>query len=116
MTDLEPIDPRQAVDLYIEHKKTEYAYSTVQSHKSRLKYFLEWCARNDIENMNTLTGCDLYAYRVWPKNEGDLNRVSLKSALATLRAFTRFCESIEGVEQDLHVKIQLPQLSKNETV
>ena len=116
MTDLEPIGPQRAVELYIDHKQTEYATSTVQSHRSRLKFFLEWCAHENIENMNTLTGRDLYNYRVWRKNEGELNRVSLKSALATLRAFIRFCEGIEAVEQDLHIKVQLPLLSKNENV
>jgi integrase len=44
----------------------------------------------------------------------DLNPVSLKGQLDTLRAFIRFCESIDAVEPDLHNKVLSPSLDRGD--
>lgn len=54
--DLEPIDPETALELYLAEKESEYAASTVRSHRSRLDFFVRWCAEHGIDNLNDLTG------------------------------------------------------------
>lgn len=44
------------------------------------------------------------------KNNGDLNPVSLRTQLPTLRAFVRFCESTDAVESGMHEEILLQTL------
>jgi integrase len=44
----------------------------------------------------------------------DLNKVSLRTQLKSLRVFIKWCESIDAVEQELHEKILLPTPSKEE--
>ena len=116
MTELEPIDPETAVQMYLDSREREVSKMTLDSHRSRLQFFTSWCADNDIENLNNLTGRDLHAYRIWRRNDGDLAPASEKTQMATLRVFIRWCESIDGVPVDLHTKVVSPELSVGEGV
>ena len=57
--DLEPISPEDAVELYLADKENDVAAATLQSHRSRLRYFLQWCENQEITNLNTLSRRDL---------------------------------------------------------
>lgn len=109
---LEPTTPEEALDLYLRERSTEVADSTLQAHEYRLSHFVRWCNEvAGIDNTNNLTGRDLHRYKLWRQEDGDLNKVSLKSQMDTLRVFLRFCESIDAVEPDLHSKVMSPTLS-----
>jgi len=114
--DLEPIAPQKAVDLYLAQREDDASERTVQAHRYRLKHFVRWCGQEDLTNLNDLTGRRLYEYRLWRKDDGDLNPVSLRTQLSTLRAFVRFCESIDAVESGTHEEILLPTLDANDDV
>jgi integrase len=97
---------------------------TRTSHRSHLRAFVEWCREKaGIDNMNHLTGRDLYQFRVWRREGGyskgmdeEIAPKTLHSALATVRSFLRFCGTIEAVEEDLYEKVALPSLSESEEV
>lgn len=110
--DLEPISPAEALDLYLEDKKREYQPSTVGSHRSRLGFFISWCEDQGIANMNNLTARALHEYRVWRRE--DLNVVSEKTQLDTLRIFIEWCETIDGVSPGLFLKIDSPTIPDGE--
>lgn len=112
--ELEPLEPETAVELYLAQRDEDSAERTKQAHWYRLKHFLRWCDEEGISNLNTLTGRKLYQYRTWRRNDGDLNTVSLRTQLSTLRKFIRFCETIDGVEGGLYDSIVLPTLDDNE--
>lgn len=120
---LEAISPEHAVDLYLDARRDDAADWTIRSHKSRLRPFKEWCEEKGIENMNALNGRDLYEYRVW-RREGNYSKSkvdelapkSLKTQLSTLRAFLRFCQTIEAVPEDLYLKVPIPNLSHGDEV
>lgn len=104
--------PDEALELYLRERSTEVTENTLQSHEYRLNHFVRWCNEvAEIENVNNLTGRDLHRYKLWRQEDGDLNQVSLKSQMDTLRVFLRFCESIDAVEPDLHSKVMSPTLS-----
>jgi integrase len=105
--------PKEALNLYLRERSTEVTESTLQAHEYRLNHFVRWCnGEGEIQNMNTITGRNLHHYKLWRKEDGDLNQVSLKSQMDTLRVFIRFCETIDAVETDLHSKIISPILSE----
>lgn len=108
--------PETAVQLYLDARRDESATETIKTHESRLSYFLQWCNKKGIENTNTLTGRMLYEYRLWRKNEGDINTVTLRSQISTVRTFIEFLETVEAVPTDLHEKIVLPKLDDGEGV
>ncbi|WP_224333502.1 tyrosine-type recombinase/integrase [Haloprofundus halobius] len=110
-TPLEPIEPHRAAELYLGQRETEVARSTLQAHRSRLRYFCRWCDQEGIDNMNDLTGRKLHEFRLWRRDDGDLNPVSEKTQMQTIRVFIRWCESIEAVENDLSTKVQSPSLA-----
>ena len=111
---LEPIEPTTGVELYLADKERELSEATITSHKYRLGHFVRWCDKEDITNLNELTGRNLHEYRQWRRNEGDLSPISEKTQMDTVRVFIRWLESIDGVEQDLHTKVRSPTLDDDE--
>lgn len=114
--ELEPITPADAVELYLAERETEVAAATLRSHRSRLRYFVNWCENQEITNLNTLSGRDLQQYRLWRRNDGDLAPASERTQMDTLRVFIRWCESIDAVHADLSTKVTSPTLSENQAV
>ena len=122
MTDnLDPLAPAEAVNMFHDAMRDEHAESTRNSAKHRLRSFLQFCDENDIENLNSLSGRDLYEYRIWRREgHGDgrepIKLVTLKSQLATLRRFLRFAANIDAVPPELYEQISLPTMSHGEAV
>jgi Site-specific recombinase XerD len=111
---LEPLSPERALELYLQERQTEAAESTVKARRYRLGHFVRWCDEEGLENVNELTGRLLHEYRLWRREDGDLNKVSVKSQMDTLRVFIRWCETIDAVEPDLSTKVLSPNLSNGE--
>ncbi|MFC6992712.1 tyrosine-type recombinase/integrase [Haladaptatus sp. GCM10025707] len=114
MRNLQPISPSEAVELYLTERAAEVSKQTLYAHTSRLNFFLQWCDENEIDNLNDLTGRQLYEYRIWRRGDGNLAKATLKTQMATLRVFIRWCETLDAVEPDLHIKVVSPTLSKDE--
>lgn len=113
---LEPIEPEKAFELYLLDKDRSVSSATLNSHRSRLSFFIDWCEEQEIENLNDLTGRKLQEYRLWRRNIGDLSKVTEKTMMDTLRVFVRWLETIDGVEQELHKKVRSPDLSHGDNV
>ena len=114
-TDLTPIEPEEAKEMYLEQRKHEVSESTIKAHHYRLKHFVRWCqTAGDIENLNSLTGRDLQRFKMWRREDGDLNNVTMVTQLSTLRVFINWCEDIDAVASGTHDKILMPSLAKNE--
>lgn len=111
---LEPIDPETALELYLKDKQNELAEASLTGKKYRLQHFVRWCYEQGIENMNTPTGRQLHEYRLWRRDDGDLNKVSEKTQMDTLRVFVRWLEAVDGVEQDLSQKVLSPAITPDE--
>jgi len=112
--DLEPIDPETALELYLKDKQNELAEASLKGKKYRLQHFVRWCHEKGIENLNTLTGRQLHEYRLWRREDGDLNKVSEKTQMDTLRVFVRWLEAVDGVKQDLSQKVLSPAITPDE--
>jgi site-specific recombinase XerD len=109
MTDnLDPLDARTATQMYLDERSHELADATLQSHRYRLKQFVQWCDQEDIDNINELSSRDIHHFRVKRRNEDGLTTSSMKGQLATLRMFLRFAASIDAVQTGLDEKILLP--------
>jgi len=122
MTDaLEPLAPADAVEMYVAARQDDATPKTLEGQQSRLRAFVQWCEQTGIENLNELTGRNLYEYRIW-RREGHgegrqaVKKVTLKSQLSTLRVFLRWCGTVEAVAPDLHDKVPLPVLEGDEDV
>lgn len=114
MTDLESIHPTEAFDIYLDERRTEVTPNTLQAHRYRIGHFLRWCEEQEITDLNTLTGRQLHQYKMWRSNEGDLNVVTVKTQMDTLRVFIKFCEKIDAVPPGLHEKVLSPKLNRGD--
>lgn len=112
--DLEPIEPGTAQELFLDHKATDCSDSTVQNYRYRLNPFVRWCGENGIDNLNELSGRDLQRYRLWRKEDGDLNKLTLRMQMSTLRVFLKWAGSIEAVPQNLYDKVMVPRVRPEE--
>lgn len=113
-SDLEPLDPEMAAELFLEHKATDCTDATVQNHRSRMKHFLEWCDEADIDNLNDLSGRDLQRYRLWLADNEDLNAVTMKNMTSGFRVFLKWAGSMEAVPEDLYTKLMIPRVRRSQ--
>ena len=113
---LEPIDPETAPELYLTDRENEVTQATLYSHRSRLGRFVRWCDEQEIANLNELTGRQRYEYRLWRRSEGDLEPVTEKTQIDTLRVCIRWLEHVDGVEPDLSTKVKSPSLDEGDNI
>lgn len=111
---LEPLAPAEAVELYADDRHDELSAQTRAAHRSRLGHFIRWADQEGLDNLNDLGPRDLQRYRVWRRDDGDLNTVSLRAQLSTLRVFIRWCENISAIRPDTHLHIRVPTLDHDE--
>lgn len=109
---LQPITPQEGIEWYLESRENELADSTLQSHEYRLSPFITYCQNEGIDNLNDITARDISKYKTWRKNDGNLNSVSVKTQMDTIRVFMKYLESINGVKEDIHDKIISPTVGK----
>ena len=109
---LEPIEPREAIELFIQHEGPEVSEWTLKNHRYRLKFFRRWCESNDVTNLNELTGRDLQEFRLWRQQEFDINQLSLKNNLCSIRVFLKWAGTIEAVPPNLFDKIIVPKIDR----
>ena len=85
--------------------------ATIYSYRSRLWHFGRWCDKQELTNLNELTGRQLHKYRLWRRDEGDLAPATEKTQIDSLRVFIRWVESTDSAPEYLHVKIRSPNLT-----
>jgi len=111
---LEPLTPREAVELYEADRRDEVSDATLQSHGYRLERFVEWCEREDIDNLNDVSGRDIQRFKLYRKQQ--VSTVTLKSQMDTLRVFLRFCESLDGVRDGVAESVVSPTVDREDNV
>lgn len=111
---LEPLDPGTGMKLYLDHKATNCTDSTVQNHRYRMKPFVQWCGEQGIDNLNDLSGRDIQEYRLWRSENEDINALTLRMQMSTLRVFLKWAGSMEAVPEDLYTKVMVPRVKRSE--
>ncbi len=114
---LEPIAPRDALELWLDQMDGDLSPHTVRARRYRMGFFVRWCEGADADgprltNLNEISGRDLLRYRNW-RADG-INRVTLKTQLSELRVFMRFCAKIDAVPESIPERINVPTLQGGE--
>ena len=113
-TDLEPIEPREAQELYLDHKASQCSVKTVQAHRYRMNPFVEWCDLNGIDNINDLSGQSIQRYRLWREDNRDLAKITLNQQMSTVRVSLKWAGFIEAVAANLYDKVMVPRVTPAE--
>jgi site-specific recombinase XerC len=107
---------KDAVETYLDHRRTDLQENTLQSHRYRLKHLIRWASEKGVESTQELDGKLLIQYKAWRQQDGDLNNVTLHTQMSTIRVWVKFLEKMEVVDQGLTQRIDVPDLGKNEDV
>lgn len=108
---LEPLEPSQAMSLYLESRSDELADRSLELHERHLTSFVDWCGQNGVEDMNDVTARTVHEYRLAIKDPFAQSTLSIY--LSTIRQFVAFCESIDAVADRVSEKIVLPDRERN---
>lgn len=114
--ELEPLTPEKGTEMYMNARQDELSEATIDAQKYRLQAFVQWCNEEGIDNLNDLSGRDLYEYRIW-RREGQgedrdpVSAITLRGQLGTIRAFLRFASDVDAVPEALREKVPLPTIS-----
>ncbi|MFB6202414.1 MAG: tyrosine-type recombinase/integrase [Halorhabdus sp.] len=111
---LEPMDPSTAQQLFLDHKETSCSEATVRNYLYRTNHFIDWCQQENITNLNNLAGRDIQQFRLWRKSDGDLNKLTLRMQMSTLRVFLKWAETVEAVPKNLYDKVMVPKVRPEE--
>jgi site-specific recombinase XerD len=114
--ELEPLSPSEGLEMFLDEKQTDLAPSTIKSYRRRIQHFVKFCRGTQIDNLNEVTGRDLFRFRAHRKDEGGLSKSSLKSQLTAVRSFIKFAERIDACPDGLHRDVVLPSMKAGENV
>jgi len=102
--------PRRCTGAVPQAKSNQCTEKTVQAHRYRANHIVWWCAEKELTNLNELNGRHLQEYRLWRKDDGDLNQLTLNQQMSTMRVFLKWCGSVEAVPPKLYDRILLPRV------
>lgn len=112
--DLEPLDPRTAIEMYLNSRRAELADQTLQSHAYRLKQFALWCDDQGIDNLNDVSTRDVHNFRIKRRDGDDLATATMRGQLFTLKKFLEFCHSIDAVSPGLSERVIIPSTTSDD--
>lgn len=110
MSDLVDLDPREAIEMYLNARASECREATLESHRYRLTPFASFCETKGIESLADLTGRDLHAFKAMRQSE--VAPQTLQSAMSTLRQYMRFAERVDAVPAGFSEKVHVPSVEQ----
>jgi len=110
---LTEMSPEEAVQKYL-NDRSDLSASSFENHKYRCHRFLEWCEENNVTSMSEVTGSELHDYKMWRSQ--DVNNVTLKNQLGTIKLFLEFCERLHVVAPGVSERLSLPEIGIDEDV
>lgn len=108
---MEPITPTEAKELYHKSRREEVAERTLELQENYVGKFVDWCNKNDIDNMNDVTARTVHEFRLTFASKYAQSTLSV--CLSIVRRFIQFCESIDGIEPGVAERIELPNREEN---
>jgi site-specific recombinase XerD len=107
--DLLQLEPQEALEKYLAHRESDVSEATLYAHKSRLGHLVRWCEGEGIEALSELRPHHLQDYRLWRRNDGDLNDVTMNTQMSTLRVFLKWMQDYGAVPSELHEHVRIPE-------
>jgi site-specific recombinase XerD len=106
--DLVPLEPKVGIERFISHNEPSWRESTLRNSKTRLRFFREFLASEEIENLNELDGRVLSDFVSWRRD--DLAAITLQKQLTTVRKALRFWANLDAVRKGLAEQLHAPEL------
>ena len=103
----------EVLEQYLKSREIDATTETVRSHRSRVGRFVDFCHEYDITFTDEISGGLITQYSLQRSDE--LEPISLKSQLHSIRIFLRFSEQIEQLEKGTSEKVPIPDVDSAES-
>lgn len=108
MSDLQPLDPEDGVQRFLDHREPSIRPNSLRNARHRLGVFLEWCREAEVENLNELDGRALDSFVRWRKPQ--VKPITLQKQLSSVRQALRYWADLEAVPKGIAEKLHAPEL------
>lgn len=99
--DLEPLEPKEAEQLWRDSRENELAESTLQLQGYHVQQFTDWLVEErDVDDMRELTGRTVHRFKL---------AIQVNLQQNTVMRFLQFCASIDAVHPHVPEQIELPK-------
>ena len=117
---LKSISPEHAVEKYVE-SRDKISKNTRSEYERKLGYFLDYCEKIELEDLNELGGREIDGFEKWRRNESSdkvdsLSNNTMRDDLYLFRGFLTYLEKIEGVPRRIAEKVDIPKLDDGEGI
>jgi site-specific recombinase XerD len=100
--------------MYLSARQSELSEETLRNQGYRLESFVAWCEDREIDNLNDLTARNLNEFR--QDRLEQVEAITLRGQLQTLRKYLEFAASIDAVEPGLRERVLLPVVDPEDEV
>lgn len=107
------LSPREAWERYLERRRSESTEHSQKTYHYRLKLFVEWCEERGLDRVADFTGWTFEEYETH-RSGADIEPITLKGEMQTLKNFVEYLERIEAVDDGLSRKVHVPNVSDSE--
>lgn len=106
------LSPREAAERWLDKRRPELREQTLSSLWYRLKLFVEWCERNDIERISEVTAWQIDEYEI--KRRSEAKPLTLNKELGTLKQWLEYCSRIGLVEESVPATVTPPDVNADQ--
>ena len=111
--DLDSTPPARAFELWMQQQQDK-AESTLQSYRYRVRPFLQWLDKEDIDDLNDVSTRHIKEFQA--ERRGTCSKQTLNNQWGTLKQFLRYCYDLNAVTEDVLKAVDVPDLSKEDRV
>lgn len=104
-----PTHPENVTQEFQTDRRHEMAEATIVNQKYHLQSFCDWAEEIDLTDVSDLGGYTINQYKTWRRETTGVNDMTLYNNLMTIKAFIKWCEKRELVNDGLSEKIEIPQ-------
>lgn len=106
------LSPAEAVERWLQRKRSDTAEASIYSYHYRLKLFVEWCEEAGIEAVGELDRLDIDEYY---GVRSRVEQTTLENEMKTLRQFLQYLdEKLDAVDDDLDEAVRIPDVDKED--
>lgn len=109
------IHPRQARREFLNSRKGEYKESTNRAYEYPTKHFVEFCEEHGINTTGEINNYVLESWKEARKKE-DVKLITVHNNVKHTRVFIRWCERNELIEQGTADMMDIPNVTRSDTV
>lgn len=108
------IEPKEAAERYLDHRRTEVAADTVRGNSTPIKMFADWMEEND-KAFHQLNGLDLQEfYDFLKRHDSEFKKTTLRNYMTAVRQFLLKLEDWDAAPPGIAEKVHRPALEKGE--